>query len=65
VVQLKSLIDNWILIAQGLLASVGALAFLVAFMYKIVAVDPASVPRPRSGSAESSSAPSVSRLRAR
>ena len=42
-VQLKALIDNWILIAQGLLASVGALAFLVAFMYKIVAVDPASV----------------------
>jgi hypothetical protein len=26
-----------------LLASVGALAFLVAFMYKIVAVDPSSV----------------------
>ena len=25
--QLKALIDNWILIAQGLLASVGALAF--------------------------------------
>jgi hypothetical protein len=30
VVQLKALIDNWILIAQGLLASVGALAFLIA-----------------------------------
>ncbi|MFZ0128036.1 MAG: hypothetical protein WB808_08505 [Candidatus Dormiibacterota bacterium] len=42
-IQLKALIDNWILIAQGLLASVGALAFLIAFMYKIVAVDPASV----------------------
>src|SRR5450432_2440460 len=41
--QLKALIDNWILIAQGLLASVGALAFLIAFMYKIVAVDPSSV----------------------
>jgi hypothetical protein len=41
--QLKALIDNWILIAQGLLASVGALAFLIAFMYKIIAVDPASV----------------------
>jgi hypothetical protein len=26
--QLKALIDNWILIAQGLLASVGALAFV-------------------------------------
>jgi hypothetical protein len=43
VTQLKALIDNWILIAQGLLASVGALAFLIAFMYKIVAVDPSSV----------------------
>jgi hypothetical protein len=43
VTQLKALIDNWILIAQGLLASVGALAFLIAFMYKIVAVDPRSV----------------------
>ena len=42
-VQLRSLIDNWILIAQGLIGSVGALAFLVAFMYKIVAVDPHSV----------------------
>jgi len=42
-VQLKSLIDNWILIAQGLIGSIGALAFLVAFMYKIVAVDPHSV----------------------
>ena len=41
--QLKALIDNWILIAQGLIGSVGALAFLVAFMYKIVAVDPRSV----------------------
>jgi hypothetical protein len=41
--QLKSLIDNWILIAQGLIGSVGALAFLVAFMYKIIAVDPHSV----------------------
>jgi hypothetical protein len=41
--QLKSLIDNWILIAQGLIGSIGALAFLVAFMYKIIAVDPHSV----------------------
>jgi hypothetical protein len=41
--QLRSLIDNWILIAQGLIGSLGALAFLVAFMYKIIAVDPHSV----------------------
>jgi len=30
--QLKQLIDNWILVAQGLIGSIGALAFLVAFM---------------------------------
>jgi hypothetical protein len=41
--QLKGLVDNWILLAQGLIGSIGALAFLVAFMYKIVAVDPRSV----------------------
>ena len=40
---LKQLIDNWILLAQGLIGSIGALAFLVAFMYKIVAVEPRSV----------------------
>jgi hypothetical protein len=43
VTQLKSLVDNWILLAQGLIGSIGALAFLVAFLYKIVAVDPRSV----------------------
>jgi hypothetical protein len=43
VTQLKSLVDNWILLAQGLIGSIGALAFLIAFMYKIVAVDPLSV----------------------
>ena len=40
---LKQLIDNWIVLAQGLIGSIGALAFLVAFMYKIVAVEPRSV----------------------
>ena len=37
--QLKALIDNWILIAQGLLASVGALAFLIAFMYNPTVIE--------------------------
>ena len=41
--QLKGLVDNWILLAQGLIGSIGALAFLIAFMYKIVAVDPRRV----------------------
>jgi len=40
---LKTLIDNWILVAQGLIGSVGALAFFVAFMYKIIAIEPRSV----------------------
>ena len=43
VTELKGLVDNWILLAQGLIGSIGALAFLIAFMYKIVAVDPRSV----------------------
>lgn len=41
--QLKQLVDNWVLLAQGLIGSVGALAFLVAFTYKIIAVEPRSV----------------------
>jgi hypothetical protein len=41
--QLKSLIDNWVVLAQGLIGSIGALAFLVAFLYKIIAVEPRSV----------------------
>ena len=45
--QLQALINNWILLAQGLIGSIGALAFLVAFMYKIVAVDPHSVAEAR------------------
>jgi hypothetical protein len=40
---LKQLIDNWIVLAQSLIGSVGALAFLLAFVYKIVAVEPRSV----------------------
>ena len=41
--QLKVLVDNWIVLAQGLIGSVGALAFLIAFLYKIIAVEPRSV----------------------
>jgi hypothetical protein len=37
--QLTALINNWIGLAQGIVGSVGALALLIAFMYKIVAVD--------------------------
>ena len=41
--QLTALINNWIALAQGIIGSIGALAFLIAFMYKIVAVEPQSV----------------------
>ena len=41
--QLKALLDNWVLLAQGLVGSIGALSFLAAFMYKIVAIDSHSV----------------------
>lgn len=41
--QLKQLIDNWVLLAQGLIGSVGALAFLIAFTYKMIAIEPRSV----------------------
>ena len=41
--QLTGLVDNWILIGQGLVGSIGALAFLMAFLYRIVAIDPHSV----------------------
>jgi hypothetical protein len=41
--QLTALVDNWILIGQGLIGSIGALALLLAFLYKIVAIDPHSV----------------------
>ena len=40
---LKALVDNWIVLAQGLIGSIGALAFLMAFLYKIIAIEPRSV----------------------
>ena len=41
--QLKLLVDHWVLLAQGLVGSIGALAFLLAFLYKIIAIEPRSV----------------------
>ena len=40
---LQGLLDNWIGMAQGLVASVGGLAFVMAFLWKIVAVEPRAV----------------------
>jgi uncharacterized membrane protein YeaQ/YmgE (transglycosylase-associated protein family) len=39
---LKSLVDNWVLMAQGIVGSIGALALLAAFVCRMVAADPRS-----------------------
>ena len=41
--QLQQLLDTWIGIGQTLVGSVGALAFVAAFLWKMVAVEPRSV----------------------
>jgi len=43
VLQLQQLIDNWISIGQTLVGSIGALAFMAAFLWKMVAIEPRSV----------------------
>ncbi|MHB8510465.1 MAG: hypothetical protein ACYDGR_17790, partial [Candidatus Dormibacteria bacterium] len=40
---LKVLLESWIGMAQGLVASVGGLAFVLAFLWKIVAIEPRAV----------------------
>jgi uncharacterized membrane protein YeaQ/YmgE (transglycosylase-associated protein family) len=37
---LKTLVDNWVLLAQGVVGSLGALALIAAFIYRMFAVDP-------------------------
>ena len=41
--ELKHLIDTWTGYGQYLVGSVGALAFVIAFIWKIVAIEPRSV----------------------
>lgn len=36
---LETLVDNWVGVAQGVVASLGTLALLGAFVYRIVAAD--------------------------
>jgi len=36
---LTTLVNNWVNLAQGIVASIGTLALLVAFVCRIVAVD--------------------------
>ena len=39
---LTNLVNGWVTLAQGIVASLGALALLMAFVYRIVAMDPRS-----------------------
>jgi hypothetical protein len=36
---LTTLVNSWVSLAQGIVASIGTLALLTAFVYRIVAVD--------------------------
>src|SRR5258708_435515 len=40
---IQDILSRWILIAQALVGSIGALAFVVAFLWKMLAVQPQSV----------------------
>ena len=40
---IQEILTRWILIGQALVGSIGALAFVVAFLWKMLAVQPQSV----------------------
>ncbi len=40
---LQAVLDRWISMGQALVASIGALAFVIAFLYKMVAIEPRAV----------------------
>ncbi|MGH7759442.1 MAG: hypothetical protein ACREN7_09040, partial [Candidatus Dormibacteria bacterium] len=40
--ELKALLDSWVLLAQGLIGSLGTLAFASAFVWRVVAPSPHS-----------------------
>jgi hypothetical protein len=40
---LQAVLDRWITMGQALVASIGALAFVLAFLYKMVAIEPRAV----------------------
>ena len=44
---IQDILHRWVLIAQALVGSVGALAFVFAFLWKVVSVDPRSVTESR------------------
>jgi hypothetical protein len=40
---IQDILSRWILIGQALVGSIGALAFVIAFIWKMLAVQPQSV----------------------
>ena len=40
---IRTLIDQWVSVGQALVGSIGALAFVFAFLWKMIAVDTRSV----------------------
>jgi hypothetical protein len=40
---LQAVLDRWISMGQALVASIGALAFVLAFLYKMIAIEPRAV----------------------
>ncbi|HEV1996851.1 MAG TPA: hypothetical protein VGR61_01810 [Candidatus Dormibacteraeota bacterium] len=40
---LQHVLDRWITMAQALVASIGALAFVLAFLWKMVSIEPRAV----------------------
>jgi hypothetical protein len=41
--ELNSVLTHWVGMGQALVASIGALAFVLAFLYKMVAIEPRAV----------------------
>jgi hypothetical protein len=40
---IQHLLDSWVLVAQALAGSIGALAFVLAFLWKVIATEPHAV----------------------
>lgn len=40
---IQTILDRWVLAGQALVGSIGALAFVFAFLWKMIAVEPRSV----------------------
>ena len=40
---IKNLLDSWVAVGQALVGSIGALAFIFAFLWKMTAVEPRAV----------------------